>query len=484
MTALVSSFKWVGIGQLVKIATQLVSLFYLTHLIPPSSYGLLAMSSVVMNLANIFNDMGTGAAVIQRQEASIGFYNYIYRINIFTGLFVMLLVIITSPLIVVYFNTPELYPVLFLLAFSFPISSLTITHKAKLEKEMNFKVIIAIEIFSSLTGMVLAIVLANLGFGVYSLIFQTLTTISISTICFLKVSGLSLSLRIKNISHSDKSGVIGFSGYLLSFNLINYFARNLDSILIGRFFSSAILGVYSIAYRIMLFPLQSLTFVFSRVFLPHLSKNINNTNNTNKQDYLNALKLILSLSAPLMLGLSATSFSFTRIFFDPKWHLLGDLLHWLAPTAIIQSALSTTGSVFMAYGKTRWLFFLGCIGAFLMGLSFIIGVHFDIKTLVYLYFFANLINSLPTFISLKNILKFSYIELVNVFFRTISPAFLMFLLIKVWQHFSFFKNASIDFSFNVALGIFSYIVFYTLFNFNEVVRTGVIHKLRCMTKLK
>ncbi|WP_341846259.1 oligosaccharide flippase family protein, partial [Enterobacter hormaechei] len=88
--------------------------------------------------------------------------------------------------------------------------------------------------------------------------------------------------------------------------------------LIGRFFSSAILGVYSIAYRIMLFPLQSLTLVFSIFFLPHLSKNINNTNNTNKQDYLNALKLILSLSAPLMLGLSATSFSFTRIFFDPK----------------------------------------------------------------------------------------------------------------------------------------------------------------------
>ncbi len=102
---------------------------------------------------------------------------------------------------------------------------------------------------------------------------------------------------------------------------------------------------------------------------------------------------------------------------------------------------------FCFYGlrKTRWLFFLGCIGAFLMGLSFIIGVHFDIKTLVYLYFFANLINSLPAFILLKNILKFSYIELVNVFFRTISPAFLMFLLIKVWQHFSFFKMPALIF---------------------------------------
>ena len=117
------------------------------------------------------------------------------------------------------------------------------THKAKLENEMNLKVIIAIEIFSSLTGMVLAIVLANLGFGVYSLIFHTLTTISISTICLLKVSGFSLSFRMKNIRHSDKSGVIGFSGYFLSFNLINYFSRNLDSMLIGRFLSSAMLGV-------------------------------------------------------------------------------------------------------------------------------------------------------------------------------------------------------------------------------------------------
>ncbi|MCP5810078.1 oligosaccharide flippase family protein, partial [Klebsiella pneumoniae] len=86
------------------------------------------------------------------------------------------------------------------------------------------------------------------------------------------------SLKNATINQSDKDSVINFSGFLLSFNLVNYFARNLDSILIGRFFSATILGAYSIAYRIMLFPLQSFTFVISRVFLPHFSKGVGRGN--------------------------------------------------------------------------------------------------------------------------------------------------------------------------------------------------------------
>ncbi|MCP5984386.1 oligosaccharide flippase family protein, partial [Klebsiella pneumoniae] len=87
--SITNGFKWVALGQLVKIFTQLVALFYLTHIVPPSEYGLLAMASVVMNLANVFNDMGTGAAVIQRENPSQGFYNYIYKINLTTGFLIM-----------------------------------------------------------------------------------------------------------------------------------------------------------------------------------------------------------------------------------------------------------------------------------------------------------------------------------------------------------------------------------------------------------
>lgn len=238
--SIVNGFIWVTLGQSVKIFTQLVALFYLTHLIPPSEYGLLAMASVVMNLANVFNDLGTGSAVIQRENPSQEFYNYIYKINLTTGFLVMLVVIIMSPLIVFYFNHVDLYPILFLLALSFPISSISIVHKAKLEKQMAFKAVVKIEILASFAAIIVAIFLANLDFGLYSLVIQTLTSISISiaTLAFLKTSDLNLSIKKTIINQIDKKGIVNFSGYLLSFNLVNYFTRNLDSILIGRFFFS------------------------------------------------------------------------------------------------------------------------------------------------------------------------------------------------------------------------------------------------------
>lgn len=465
--SIVNGFIWVALGQSVKIFTQLVALFYLTHLIPPSEYGLLAMASVVMNLANVFNDLGTGSAVIQRENPSQEFYNYIYKINLTTGFLVMLVVIIMSPLIVFYFNHVDLYPILFLLALSFPISSISIVHKAKLEKQMAFKAVVKIEILASFAAMIVAIFLANLDFGLYSLVIQTLTSISIATLAFLKTSDLNLSIKKTIINQIDKKGIVNFSGYLLSFNLVNYFTRNLDSILIGRFFSITTLGAYSIAYRIMLFPLQSLTLVTSRVFLPHFSKGIE-SQNKNKDHYLKALKVILSLSAPMMLGLAATSTDFTEIFLDTKWFLVGDLLVWLAPTAIIQSALSTTGTVFVAYAKTKWLFSLGCIGALLSLVSFSVGVFFDIKTLVCFYFFANLINFFPVFFLLKKILGFKYIELIDLVVRSVLPAIFMFFSIKIMSSFCFFSDLELRFVISVFFGVICYLVFYASLNYKEI----------------
>ena len=149
---------------------------------------------------------------------------------------------------------------------------------------------------------------------------------------------------------------------------------------------------------------------------------------------------------------------------------------WLAPTAIIQSALSTTGTVFVAYGKTKWLFILGCIGALLMGVAFGTGIFFDIKTLVVLYFIANLINFFPSFILMKKILNFRYLELINVILRSVFPAILMFVLLKVLQDFYSFEDVLISFFINVLLGIFSYIVFYTILNFNDIRQIKIILK--------
>jgi O-antigen/teichoic acid export membrane protein len=464
--SILNNVKWVGLGQAVKIFSQLIAIFYLTRLIAPAEYGLLAMASVVINLANIFNDLGTASAVIQRQNPSQEFYNAIYRINIITGFVVMVLVLAITPLMVMYFDQKALYGILILLSISFPVSSLSVVHKAILEKDLNFKMVIKIEVISALVALVVAIILAKIGCGVYSLVAQTLIAIAMTTVILMRVSEAKLLFTFKNDYPYGKD-IIGFSGHVLGFNLINYFSRNLDSLLIGRFFSAAVLGSYSIAYRIMLFPLQSLTFVISRVFFPHFSKNLKNIDQ-NRADYLKSLMVILSLSAPMMLGLAAVSVDFTAIFFEKKWSLIGDLLLWLAPTAIIQSVLSTTGTVFIAYAKTYWLFILGCVGALLMAIAFVSGVFFEIKLLVIFYFIANVINFFPVMYLVGKILKFNMWLLFQIFVKYTLPALLMFISIKVSHTALDIIDLNIRFTIDVLIGVLSYAVFYCVINWQQV----------------
>ncbi|WP_343682941.1 lipopolysaccharide biosynthesis protein [Acinetobacter baylyi] len=458
--------KWVGLGQFVKVLTQLVVIFYLTRIIPPEEYGLLAMAAIVMNLANIFNDLGTGAAIIQRQNITQEFYNYIYRVNIITGFVVMFFVVIISPVLVHYFQQPELYKIILLFSVCFPISSMSIVHKSSIEKVKNFKVSIKIEVFANLIGLLLAVTLAHLGFGVYSIVFQTIITLLLSTILYIYCSEINVSL--KNSTKSENvSGVLSFSGYIFLFNIVNYFSRNLDVIIIGRFFSSAILGAYSVAYKIMLFPVQNLTFVISRVFFPHFSNQLDNVG-ANRSDYLKSIHIILSIAAPMMLGLSVLSHDLVHLFFDKKWYLIGDLLLWLAPTAIIQSILSTTGTVFTAYAKTFWLFCLGIIGIILMGVSFILGSFYSIKTLTLFYFIANIINFFPVMYMVGKILNFNVATIVFLIIRTVVPAGIMFLGIWLISHKILLEISYLSFALKIVIGIIIYSILFLIFNRNLV----------------
>ena len=109
--------------------------------------------------------------------------------------------------------------------------------------------------------------------------------------------------------------------------------------------SASILGSYNLAHRIMLFPLQSLTFVATRSLYPILSKQQSNNQYISKI-YLKCVYVVLFITCPLMMsGLAFYSEPFIRLIFGDEWYLTGIVLKWLAPTAIIQAVLSTSGSV-------------------------------------------------------------------------------------------------------------------------------------------
>ena len=97
--------------------------------------------------------------------------------------------------------------------------------------------------------------------------------------------------------------IVGFSANLAMFNFVNYFSRSGDSFIIGKYMSEAILGSYNLAYRIMLFPLQSLTYVATRSLYPVLSREQDN-NDKIIATYNDCVFVIVMITAPLMSGIA------------------------------------------------------------------------------------------------------------------------------------------------------------------------------------
>ncbi|ANI82283.1 lipopolysaccharide biosynthesis protein [Kosakonia oryzae] len=390
---LFNNAKWVAFSQLFKILVQLVNLVYIARLISPDEYGIMAMALVVVNFGSLIRDLGTAAAIIQRKEISDDLINAVFWLNIFMGISIAFVIVLFTPLIAMFFHQQKLSAVLLLISLIFPLSSSAAAHLALLERESKFQKIAIIEITSSLASVVIALLMAYYGFGVFSLVAQALVLNLLSAIQLW--FGSTWRPNIKKAFHfSELRKIFGFSANLSLFNFINYFTRNSDNMIIGRYMSEYILGAYSLAYRVMLFPLQSLTFIAGRSLFPILSK-YQDDNVKIRKTYLDCVFIILLIVVPLMSGMAVLRESFVAIVFGKQWHLTSEILLWLAPTAIVQSVLSTSGTVFMAKARTDMLMTLGILSMILQVSAFIIGVQYDIITFAKLYFIANVINFIP-----------------------------------------------------------------------------------------
>jgi O-antigen/teichoic acid export membrane protein len=387
-----SNTRWVALSQGARVASQLVSMTVLARLLPPSAYGLMALAAIVTNLAYLFRDMGTGAALIQAAAVSPKMASTVHWTNLALGLLIGLAIAAAAPLTAQVFREPQLGAVLLLLAVVFPVTAAGVVHQALLERESKFSVVAGAEVAASLAGLAAALLLAWRGAGVFSLVGQVLVSTAVSTtIIVLRSSfrpGRHWDLgEFKSIAH--------FSGNLSLFNVVLYVSRNADSMVVGRMLGTAALGLYSMAYRLMLFPLQNMTFVVARVLFPLMSRKHESTAEVAAL-YLRSLGFIAFLSAPLMAGLFALREPFVHVMLGERWQASVALLGWLAPVGFIQSLVSSTGTVLMARGSTALMLRLGLVGAALQVGAVALGARWGVEGVAAAYLVANVANAVPS----------------------------------------------------------------------------------------
>lgn len=421
----VRNVRWVGMIQVTRVSVQLLGLLVLSRLLTPADFGLVAIVFAISNFAMLLRDMGMAAAIIQRETLDEQTKLTAHWSNCFIGLTLAAALLALSHPLQMIFKAPGLAPLVQLSALSFPFLSGSTVHQALLERANKFATVARIEIIALVMGFIVAVVSALRGAGAYSLVLQTLTVSVLSAVQFWIASDLKWRWEW---SREHAKGLWGFSGNLFGFNLVNYFSRNADTMIIGRVLGPAHLGPYSLAYRIMLFPLQNLTFVATRALFPMMSRQQNSPQELGAM-HLRLLSVISFFTAPMMAGLFVLRETFVDVAFGEGWDMAAMLFLWLAPIGFMQSIVSAGGIVFQALGRTDLLFRLGILSSVMHVTGFVSGVHWGLNGVAAAYFVVTVINSAISLGVLLHLMQQTVARLVSAVLPAVAKAIVMAILV-------------------------------------------------------
>lgn len=366
MTSIRKSFTsgilYTGVAKYSGVIISIVIGAILARLLSPEEFGIVALVTVFVSFFTLLSDFGLGPAVVQNQTLSSADVKSIFSFSILIGLLLSLLFFLSAPLIANFYNEPELVKVSRLLSLAILFHSLQIIPRSLLQKDLKFKQLGIITVVLQLITGAVAIFLAYIGFSYYALVIKSILLGAGFMLVFYILRPIKITWRINFLSIKK---IIRFSSFQFMFNFINYFSRNADNILIGKYLGTAPLGYYEKSYRLMLLPVQNLTHVITPVMMPVLSKYQNNKTvifNT----YLKVVKILSLIGFPLSVFLYFSAPEIINIIFGPQWGQSIPVFKILALTVGIQMVLSSTGSIFQAVNRTDLLFISGLLSAVTM----------------------------------------------------------------------------------------------------------------------
>lgn len=368
--ALLSGVFYTAVARYSGIVISLVVTAVLSRLLSPEDFGIVAIATIIINFFSIFTDMGISPAIVQNKELTKDDLSKLFSFTIWTGIMISLLFFLSSRFISEWYDSNILKPICQLLAIDLFFSSANIIPNALFYKEKKFKYIAWRSFVIQITVGALSVCAALLGAGLYALIINPIISgMLLFGISYRKYpQKLSITLGLKALKK-----ILNYSAYQFLFNIIYYFSRNLDKLLIGKYMPMSLLGYYEKSYRLMMLPLQNITYVITPVMHPVLSdfqKDINKL----ATSYEKIIHLLAFIGLPLSIFLFFSAKEITLIIFGDQWMPSVPVFQILSLSVGIQIILSSSGSIFQAAGDTRSLFICGLFSSTLNVTGMLIGI--------------------------------------------------------------------------------------------------------------
>lgn len=452
-----SGFKWTSVASVTNTALQILQLLVLAHLLSPEDFGLMAMIMVIIGFMQSYSDMGISNAIIHYQKISREQLSSLYWLNLFAGISIFFLLIACTPVIVTLYNEPQMAELTLWAAAIFLIIPWGQQFQVLLQKELMFKQLSAIEICGSLGGAVTAIVAALSGKGVFSLIYGQLINASIRSTLFILTAQNEWRPRF-HFRRSDLKGFMGFGLYQMGERGVNFLGWNLDKMIIGILLGSHTLGLYSIAYQLMVKPFQMFNPIITRITTPLLSK-IQTDDELLRKTFLNMVRLTALTMFPVYIGMIVLAQPLFLLLFGEQWLPAIEVFQVLALLGFFYSIGNLLGSLLVGKGRPDIGFKFNVVVFFLYGSAVWIGVGYGMEGVAWGLVLTTALILFPIGFWIRwNLIQMKPLEYLSAFAPMLISGLLMGGLIYYLNTFMVHYDSVLQsLVISVVIGILSYI---------------------------
>jgi O-antigen/teichoic acid export membrane protein len=336
----------------------------------PSDFGLVAAIAPFTAFAMMMQGLGLQQAIIRQRDMEGDQLRRIFWLTTSISLVFALVIIAGSPALASFYRHPELQLVAVFATLPLVVASVASIPGAVLTRDLRFGTQAVIECSAAIIGLLTSCGLAVLGGRYWSLVGGTLAGNLVTLFGNWVASRFRPGLPSLQLPHRR---LLSFGANLSGFTLVNFFARNLDKVLLGRVWGAAELGYYDRGYTLMVFPLQTINGPIAGVMIPLLSRILADKAQL-RSVYLRTVGPMVLISLPGMAALTAAADDVIAVLFGAKWAETAAIFAWLGLAGMLQPMGNSTGWLYIVQGRTdamfRWGLYASAttIGCFLAGL--------------------------------------------------------------------------------------------------------------------
>ena len=363
----ISGMIWSTVGRFGTMALSFVSNLVLARLLMPGDFGVIGMLHVFIAVSSVFVTAGFGSALIQKKNPTHIDYTSVFWWNLAAALLFYWILFLSAPAIAGFYKMPELKPVVRVLSLTLIINSFSIVQTNQLRKQLKFKLLSMRTLGASFAGTVVSIVLALLGYRYWSLVAGTLVTNFIGVLLLWRLSSWRPT---REFSVQSLKELFAFGGLMALSSFVETIFTNLQSLIIGKWYSAGDLGYYTQARRLEDVPTQSLSHIVNQVSFPVFSS-LQDDRSELVETVRRNTKAINYINFPLMALLIVIARPLILLLYGAKWEVSIPYFQILCISSLVFSMNTLNTNVIKALGRGKLYFWVQLVKR-LIGLVLIV----------------------------------------------------------------------------------------------------------------